>query len=187
MKNVFKFASVAILALTATSSFAQVQEDQASTTLNVHVANAYEITIGQAQVDINMTSPSQFQTGTDSGSQVSHLQISATGQYQVSVQATSELVNTTDSGLSIPVNTVTVTPTLGALLGPGSGAPTTLDLVADQPIEFGSENTIITSDTGESLRAYDVLYAIPAASAPQYLNQAPGTYSTTVVYTLYSL
>ena len=189
MKKIFKIASVAIIALMANTAFAQVttQQDQATTILNVNLAGTYEITVGQTSVDIDMNDPQHFIAGNDSGTQANHVRVSATGDYQVNVSATGELMFGTNS---IPVSTVTVTPTLGSYLGAGTSTAPTMTLTA-QPLAtvtaLPAGSTIISSTAGESLRGFDVVYAIPDTQAAQYLNKPEGTYTTTVTYTLYSL
>lgn len=185
----FKIASVAILALSANAAFAQVTavEGTAATTLNVNLAGTYEITVGQLSVTIDMNDPQHFINGNNSGSQSNHVQVSATGDYQVNVSAAADLVFGSES---IPVNTVTVTPSLGDYLGAGTSTAPTMTL-ASTPLATVTDDTdgttIITSGAGESLRGFHVVYAIPAAQASQYLNRPEGIYTTTVTYTLYSL
>jgi hypothetical protein len=185
MTKFFKIASVAMIALMANTAFAQVttQQDQATTILNVNLEGTYEITVGQPSVTIDMNDPQHFIAGNDSGVQANHVRVSATGDYQVNVSATGELMFGTNS---IAVNTVTVTPTVGDYLGAGTSTAPAATYTA-QAIQNGTESTIITSPTGESLRGFNVVYAIPATQAAAYLNKPEGIYTTTVTYTLYSL
>ncbi|MUV03635.1 hypothetical protein GN157_07920 [Flavobacterium rakeshii] len=180
MTNFFKIASVAIIALSANSLFAQ---DTAETTLNVNLASSFEITVANASVDIDMNTPEHFQSGNTSGQKADHVQISATGEYEVKVIAFSDL---TSGSETIPVNTITVTPTLGSYLGAGSEGSVSPTLTA-QSLSNSTENTIISCETGESLRGYNIEYSIPSESASEYLNHSAGTYTTTVTYSLYAL
>ena len=79
MTNFFKVASVAIIALSANSLFAQ--EDTAETTLNVNLASSFEITVADATVDIDMNTPEHFQSGNTSGQKADQRQCQWTGQY----------------------------------------------------------------------------------------------------------
>ncbi|WP_417350523.1 hypothetical protein [Flavobacterium alkalisoli] len=182
MTNFFKVASVAIVALTANSLFAQT-EDTAETTLNVNLGSSFEITVADASVDIDMNTPEHFQSGNTSGQKTDHVQVSATGEYEVKVIASTDL---TSGAETIPVSTITVTPTLGSYLGAGDEGSVSPTLTA-QSLSTSTENTIISCDTGESLRGYNIEYSVPAASAAEYLNHTTGTYTTTVTYSLYAL
>src|SRR5690606_12602012 len=92
----------------------------------------------------------------------------------------------TSGSETIPVNTITVTPTLGSYLGAGSEGSVSPTLTA-QSLSTSTENTIISCNTGESLRGYNIEYSIPSDSASEYLNHSAGTYTTTVTYSLYAL
>ncbi len=70
-----------------------------------------------------MNNPSHFTSGNNSGKQIVHLSFSCNTGYEVKVSASTELLNGTSS---IPVNTITVKPELGAFKGMGT-APSLTD------------------------------------------------------------
>ena len=181
MTKFFKIASIAIVALIATTASAQLNQ----TELRVNLANAYSVVVNPAQnsVTIDMNLPEHFQLGNSSTSQANHLQVSATGDFVVKVSALADLVNGSET---IAVNTVTVTPSEGTYLGGGTD-PGLASTFQTQPIEVGAANeqTIITSTTGD-LRGYNMVYTIPAANTGSYLDHTPGVYTATVVYTIYA-
>lgn len=180
MTNFFKIASVAIVALSANVLSAQEDTDQA--TLNVVVGSSYSITVSNPTAEISMTTPTHFQSG-NSVSKTDHVQVSATNDYEVTVIATQDL---TSGAETIPVSTVLVTPTLGSYLGGGDDPGAIAVTLDPQELSTSTENTIISTDIGESLRGYNIEYSIPAEQASQYLNHTAGTYTTTVTYSLYA-
>ncbi len=183
MKKVTQIASIAIIAFTGLASAQTATGKSAVTTLNVNLDNAYDIQVGQSSVSIDMKTPNHFQQGNDSGKQTGHVIVSSNTGYEVKVVAETELSN---NGITIPVSTVTVTPTLGAYKGTGT-APTVADVTLTQnALAVGTEKTIITKNSGETKREYDVVYAISAEQANQYLNKTTGVYSTKVTYSLYA-
>lgn len=184
MKKVVRIVSFALVLSTGLISQAQTSTGKsAATTLNVNLDNAYDIQVGQSSVSIDMKTPNHFQLGNDSGKQTGHVVVSSNTGYEVKVAAETELLN---NGVSIPVSTVTVTPTLGAYKGTGS-APTVADVTLTQnALAVGTEKTIIAKNSGETKREYDVVYAISAQQANEYLNKNTGVYSTKVTYSLYA-
>lgn len=184
MKKTLKIACFALLSVIGVVANAQTYTGKsATTTLNVTLANAYDIQIGQSSVTINMNAPNHFLSGNSSGNQIGHLVVNASTGYEVKVAATTELLN---GAASIPVSTVTVKPELGAYGGAGT-TPVVTDLtLTDNALAVGTQKTIISKDTGESKREYNVNYEIPAIQANEYLNKATGTYSTTITYSLFS-
>lgn len=184
MKKVVRIASFAIVLFTGLVSQAQTTTGKsAATTLNVNLDNAYDIQVGQSSVSIDMKTPDHFQQGNNSGKQTGHVIVSSNTGYEVKVAAETELLN---NGISIPVSTVTVTPTLGEYRGAGT-APAASDVTLTQnALAVGTEKTIITKNSGETKREYDVVYAISAQQANEYLNKNTGVYSTKVTYSLYA-
>lgn len=184
MKKVVRIASFALVLSTGLIAQAQTSTGKsAATTLNVNLDNAYDIQVGQSSVSIDMKTPNHFQLGNDSGKQTGHVVVSSNTGYEVKVAAETELLN---HGVSIPVSTVTVTPTLGAYKGTGN-APTVADVTLTQnALAVGTEKTIIAKNSGETKREYDVVYAISAQQANEYLNKNTGIYSTKVTYSLYA-
>lgn len=185
MKKFVKIASFAIIAFAANTASAQTE---ASTLLRVNLQDAYSIIIPEAQneVTINMTLPTHFQNGNSSDIQSNHLQVSASDDFEVKVSAQGNLVFGSET---IPVNTVTVTPTAGTFLGTGDD-PGIASSFTPSPIPMNLDpaagTTIISSSTGD-LRGYDMLYTIPASETSEYLNRPAGVYTATVVYAIYPL
>src|SRR5690606_10326830 len=129
MTKIFKIASIAIVALIATTASAQDNQTQ----LNVNLANAYSVVVNPTQnsVTIDMNLPAHFQNGNSSAAQADHIQVSASGDYEVTVFALGDLVAGSET---IAVNTVTVTPTAGTYLGAGAD-PGSTALITPQPIQ----------------------------------------------------
>jgi hypothetical protein len=184
MKNLLGYAFIAILSLTAAIVSAQTSPTKsASSTLNVVLANAYDIKVSQSSVSINMNNSSHFTSGNNSGKQKLHVVVSCNTGYEVKVAATTQLLN---GSSSIPVNTVTVKPEIGDYLGGGT-PPTPTDItLTDTALAVGSPKTLISKNSGETKRGYNIDYSISAADATAYMNKIPGNYSTTVTYSLFA-
>jgi hypothetical protein len=184
MKNLLGYAFFILSLFTGLSASSQIPQGKtASTTLNVTLANVYDIQIGQSSVSIKMNSPIHFTAGNNSGKQTGHLSVSCNTGYEVKVSASTELLNGTSS---IPVNTITVKPELGAFKGMGTAPSVTDVTLMETPLYAAGPKTIILKNTGESKREYDVDYSISALTANAYMNKIPGNYSTTVTYSLFS-
>lgn len=177
MNKFFKNALVVAVSFTGVAAFAQTEDD---VTLNVNLANTYSIVVSQPVVDIPMNTPAHFQSGSTSGVQADHITISATGEYEVTVQTSAEFFSGPDADISTA--TVQVVPTLGSYTGPGT-APT-VDRTYATPQLSQTENSFILGDAGEISRSFNVEYKILQDDASAFLNHTAGTYTTTVTYTI---
>ena len=175
MNKIFKVASVAIIAFSANTIFAQ------STNLHVNVQDIYSIVVTDTDVTIDMNQPGFFVSGNSSAEQSNHIEVSATGEYQVSVAAALPLTGAT-SGETIDQGTIVVTANNGTYLGAqGTDAGSSASFTAATLSSGGAP--LVTGSAGD-LRGFDVTYSIPAASAPAYLNVAEDIYTTTVTYSI---
>lgn len=144
----------------------------------------HSITVSQPSVTINMSQPSHFIGGNSSGQQSNHVQVTSSTGYQVTVKASTQYFSLNGNATSLPVNTIGVQAAIGSDLT-NTGAPIPSGLTASPQVMLSTvPATIVTSPTGEWGRGFHVNYVIPATQSPVYLNKAPGTYTTTVMYTL---
>ena len=178
MNKILKNAFLVAVSLAGVSAFAQ--DDTDDVTLNVNLANSYSITVAQPTVSIPMNTPAHFQSGSTSGVQANHITISATGDYEVTVESTTEFFSGPDTDIS--VSAIQVVPTLGTYSGPGSAPAVTHGFSTPQLAL--AENVLVTGDAGEISRGFDVEYKILPASAPAFLDHTAGTYTATVTYTI---
>lgn len=177
MNKIFKFAFVAIIALTANTSFAQLT---GTTTLNVNVEDVYSIIVTDPSVDIDMNLPAHFTGGNNSGEQAGHIEVTATDAYQVTVTS-GEFLEGAAFNEEISAGTVQVTANDGDYLGAGADGGSTADF---STATLGlTPSALITGDGGD-MRSFDVTYTIPAASAPAFLDVAEDVYTTVVTYTI---
>lgn len=185
MKKLVSYAFFTMVFLLGISATAQPIDTgkSASTTLKVNLANAYNIQIGQSSVTIDMNTANHFAQGNNSGTQQWHVVVSSNTGYEVKVAATTELLN---GASSIPVNTITVKPQMGDYLGGGIATPPTDIILTNNDLAVGTQKTIISKNTGETKRGYNVEYLITPANAVTYMNKTPGSYITTVTYSLFS-
>ena len=146
-------------------------------TLNVTLAQVQSISVnsGQKTVTLAFETASDYQNGVSSP-QTDHLNVSSTTSFQVNVKAEGDLSNGTEN---IPVNTITITPTVTsgyADAEPGGETLTGTSLST-------SDQGIITSATNGTVEThYDVEYK--ASGGDDYINKPAGTYATTVTYTI---
>jgi hypothetical protein len=177
MKRTFSFLlkGLAITLLFAGSSrLAQAQASD-NATLNVVLADVRSITVNPAQnaVQLNFATATDYQTGVISN-QVGHLIVTSTGGFQVKVKASGEtLVNGANS---IPVNTITLSPSInaGSTLPPGATFVNVQLSSVPQPI--------IQSTNGSANVIFDVEYK--ASGGDPYINKPAGTYVTTITYSI---
>lgn len=144
----------------------------------------HSITVSQSSVSINMSQPSHFLAGNSSGQQANHVQVISSTGYQVTVKAGTQYFSLNGSVTTLPVNTIAVQTTVGSDLTNTNTSPPSGITATPQVVLSTAPATIATSPSGEWGRGFNVNYVIPATQSPSYLNKAPGTYTTTVVYTL---
>lgn len=179
MKNFSKIALLAIAALSFNAVSAQT-----TTNLNVNLSSLYSIEVTNPTVTIQMNNASYFTAGNTTGALSNHLKVSATGGYQVSVVAGTDL--TSPGGDVISVGTVTVAATEGTYSGAsGSTDPgTDAEFPSTAPALSTSVPAVVIESTSGDLRGFNVEYKIPAESAPAYLNKPAATYTTQLTYSI---
>lgn len=179
MNKFFKTAALAAIVLSANSLFAQDN----TTLLNVNLGSVLAIEVANPSVTINMTTATHLTEGNSTGELSDHLKVTATEGYTVTVEASGNLSN---SGVEIPVSTVTIKTEKGSYLGAaGSTAPTTNPTfpLTEPALSATAPVKIIDSSTGD-FRGFNVTYTIPANETPAYLDKATGVYTTTLTYTI---
>lgn len=181
MKTFYKISLALAVMLISGSAFSQ--ESEAETTLNVVLADTYNMEIGQETVTIPMNDADHFVNGSSSGLQQNHLQITATQGYTVEVEAETDLI--LDGGTEdIAVENVNVEVTsLGYDFTQNSGGVTGFNSSGAISLSPTDAQQVFSSDA-DLKRGYHVNYSIPASKASNFLNKTAGTYSTKVIYTL---
>lgn len=160
---------------------AQLQSSRAQ--VNVTIAQVQSITIGQPSVAIQLTQMAQYASGNASAVQINHISVGSTTNYQVSVRAQSEFLSINGTPV-IPVNTIIVQTAMGLdLTGTNMPASTATTIVPSVALA-NTDTVVISNAQPEGARGYNITYAIPASQTEQYLNRLPGTYSTSIIYTL---
>jgi hypothetical protein len=143
-------------------------------TLNVVLSDVRSIKVNPAQtsVQLSFNNATDYQNGVNS-SQVAHLEVTSTGGYQVTVKASGpSLQNGTNV---IPVNTITLTPTLSAGYTDAGLAFQTITLSATQ-------QEMITTPNGSPKMVFDVKYT--ASGGQPYIDKPAGTYVTTITFSI---
>lgn len=163
-------------------AFSQI--GSAETQVNVLIGQVLSIQVSQPSVNIDMGLTSHFINGNSSAQQSNHVQITSNNGYEVSVRSATEFFSLNGNTTTLPVNTIMVHTEIGDdLTGGGSNPPASLSVNGSVPLSTGNA-TVITSGEGESARGFNVTYTIPASQTNNYLNKEPGTYSTSIVYTI---
>lgn len=158
------------------------QIGSAASQVNVIIAaQALSIEVTQPTVTIQMGQTSHFILGNSSPQQPNHVKISSGSGYQVNVKAITDNFSLNGNATTLPVNTVRVQTTIGT--GTATPPPTGLQVVAQVPLS-SAQTQIASATSGEGTRGFNVTYTIPSNQANNYLNRDPGTYSTTVIYTI---
>lgn len=159
MKKLIFIAAI----LFATTAYSQI--GSASTTLTVTIAEVYSIEVNQASVNIPINQVSHFVDG-NSSENINHITLTATGGYNVTAKALTNITGTTES---IDISK------LGITIADNGGA----DIITNLPLSL-SEQTIITETNGNLERNLDVEYILQGG---EYLTQLPaGAYQTTIIY-----
>lgn len=160
------------------------QVGSAETQVNIVINQVQSIEVAQPSVNINMNQPSHFKNGNSSGQQSNHVKVISSAGYQVTVKASTQYFSLNGSVTTLPVNTIALKTTVGTNLSNTNTAPPAGLIVIPQTTVSSLPSTIIASPSGEYGRGYNVEYSIPAQKASAYINRTPGSYTTTVVYTL---
>lgn len=163
-----------ILFLYSNVSFSQ--NNTAETTLNIvlNTIQSIKINDSQKEVGISLTTVSDYTNGKATKEQ-EHIEVMSNTKYQVTVSASGDLKD--KNNVSIPINTVTLTPSFGAI---GTTANNGVTLT---PVSLSlSDNTFVSSTQGDTKRSFDVEYRVSGGEA--YINKPVGSYSTLVTYTI---
>ncbi len=163
-------------------AFSQI--GSAETQVNVLIGQVLSIQVSQPSVNIDMGLSTHFINGNSSAQQTNHIQITSNNGYEVSVRSASQFFSLNGNTSTLPVNTIMVQTTLGDdLTGTNSSPSSSLSVNGSVPLST-SDATVITSGEGESARGFHVTYSIPASQTGSYLNKEPGTYTTSIIYTV---
>ena len=158
------------------------QIGSAASQVNVIIAaQALSIEVTQPSVTIQMGQTSHFILGNSSAQQPNHVKISSGSGYQVNVKAITDNFSLNGNATTLPVNTIRVQTTVGT--GTSSTPPAGLQVVPQVSLS-STQTQIASASSGEGTRGFNVTYNIPSTQANNYLNRDPGTYSTTVIYTI---
>lgn len=152
--------------------------------VNVIIAQVQNISVTQPSVALQLTQVAHYLSGTSSAVQINHINVGSTTNYQVSVHAQQRFLTFNGGNSTIPVHTIVLQTTAGADLT-GNGSPFSTATQITPAVALAETETVLISNAPpEGARGYNVTYAIPASNTAYYFNQPPGTYSTTVIYTL---
>lgn len=171
-----KFRMLAVLLLafclgTGDNIYAQASDNA---TLNVVLADVRSIKLNPAQstVQLRFNNATDYQNGVVLNNQA-HLEVTSTGGFQVKVKSSgASLQNGTNT---IPVSTITLTPTLNSGYADAGLGLQTVTLSATQ-------QQLITTPNGSTKIVFDVRYT--ASGGQPYINKPAGTYVTTVTFSI---
>lgn len=164
-----------------------MSQGSAQTQVNIIIAPAQSITVTQPTVSVQMTQAAHYVSGNSSGVQADHVRVTSTTGYQVTVRSQAQFFTLSGSATTLPVSTLAVQTTLGTdFSGTSPSAPAGMT-ITPQTMLSTTATTIVNTPTGEASRGFNVNYAIPSNQTSSYLNRTPGTYSTTVTYSLIPL
>lgn len=164
------------------ASFSQI--GSAETQVNVLISQVLSIEVMQPSVNIQMGMMPDFINGADSGQQSNHIKVTSNTAYSVTIRAVTGTFSNNGNNTTLPVNTIQVETTVGDdLTGSGDPVPSGLQAMPNTPLSE-NESTIINSPVGESARGFNINYRIPGGQTNAYLNRPPGTYTTSIVYSI---
>ncbi|RBL92464.1 hypothetical protein [Chitinophaga flava] len=151
----------------------------ASTTLTVNLSALSGIELNAAGLNptLNYLASSDYTNGV-TVSQTAALSAFSTSPYSITIHASGQLVNTTNSSNTIPVGDVTVTPSLAA-----SNSAITITPQAI-PVSAGSALKLIASTAGTILQNFNLAYSTVGAPTTDFINKLTGAYTTTIVYAI---
>lgn len=159
-------------------------QTMAQSRVDLNIEEIVTIDIGKTSVDLEMNHFSHFLGGNSTNALVSHVKVTSFPNvgsgYEVHVKASSDnLIGPNNS--AIPVSTVRVE----AIAGDHPGLGNNPDAITFNPVQLNSEGKVLLDSPNASIaQEFDVTYSIPADQASVYLNRTPGTYSTTVEYSV---
>lgn len=160
LKNLFFVA----IALVSTTVFAQDE-----TTLTVNLGDSFEITLTGAP-SIDMNTAAHFTDG-NSTTMNNHVNVTASNSYVITVEA-----DDTNFG-SVEGNTVAVS-NVEVHMNNHANSTGSVALNGTTPVD------LTTATDGEINADYNVIYAIPAANAGNFLDLGDDTLTATLTYTV---
>lgn len=150
-------------------------QQTADVQFKVVLANVQSISVNQNQTNVSIVldETSEFMYGKTTAKN-DHLQITSTSDYEIKVSASSQLQG---SSVSIPVNTVGISASLGNV----GGVPASPIVFSDIDLST-NQQTIVQADQGDAQRSFNIEYAV--SGGPDYLNKPMGAYTTTITYSI---
>jgi hypothetical protein len=158
---------------------AQFTSTTASTTLTVNLTALSGIVLNAAGLNptLNYLTSANYTNGVTL-SQTAALSAFSTSPYSIMLYATGQLVNTSNSSISIPVTDVTVTPSLAASNSTITITPQTI------PVAVGNATKLIASTSGTILQNFNLAYSTVGAPTTDFINKPAGAYNTTIIYSI---
>lgn len=168
----FIVAAVAAACMTGIQASAQTS---AQVNLSVVLSNVQSLTASVNAVSLNFASASDYQNGV-SQTIIDHLSVFSNGLFTVSVSASGDLKGTTTPTNTIPVSTISLTPSTGSSINPTSSPVySTVSLST-------SSQTLIHNTKGVLIGKFTIKYSANDSNGNYLL---PGdTYTTTITYTI---
>ena len=150
-------------------------QTSAQVNLSVVLSNVQSITASTNAVSLNFATASDYQNGV-SQTIADHLSVFSNGVFTVSVSASGDLTGTTTPSNTIPVSTISLTPSTGSSINP-TASPTYT------PVNLStSSQTLIHNTSGVLIGKFNIKYSANDSNG-DYLK--PGdTYTTTITYTI---
>jgi len=143
-------------------------------TLNVLLADVRSIKLNPAQttVQLQFNNIEDYQNGVNLD-EPAHIEVSSTGGYQVKVKSSGPSLQSGTN--TIPVSTITLTPTLSSGFTDVGIAFQTIALSA-------TDQQLITTPNGSSRIVFDVRYR--ASGGQPFIDKPAGTYVTTLTFSI---
>lgn len=151
----------------------------ASTTLTVNLTALSGIRLNASGLNptLNYNTDADYTNGV-SLTQTAALSAFSTSAYSITVYATTQLVNTTNSAISIPAADVTVTPSLAVANTDITITPKALTVAS------ANATKLIGSTSGTLLQDFNLNYSTTAAPKADFINKPAGAYASTITYTI---
>lgn len=180
MENVYstlnkKWVVLAAIAAVTLLSVRASAQTSAQVNLSVVLTNVQSISASTNAVSLNFATASDYQNGV-SQTINDHLNVFSNGVFTVSVSASGDLTGTTTPSNTIPVSTISLTPSTGTSINP-TASPTysTVSLST-------TSQTLIHNTRGVLVGKFNIKYSANDTNG-DYLK--PGdTYTTTITYTI---
>jgi hypothetical protein len=171
--------AAAILSLPCLASAQAFTSKTAATTLTVNLTALSGIRLNAAGLNptLNYLTDADYTNGVTL-SQTAALSTFSTSAYSVTIYATTQLVNTTNSAISIPAGDVTVTPSLAVANPDITITPKAI------PVAIANATKLIGSTSGTVLQNFNLAYSTVGAPTTDFINKPAGAYATTITYTI---